>query len=59
MFEKDGTAHVVAQTDGAQLPVGDDLRLVGRAHAFLANPHGSLGHLEEALRHAARALAVF
>ena len=37
----------------------DDLRLVGRAHAFLANPHGSLGHLDEALRHAARALAVF
>jgi hypothetical protein len=37
----------------------DDLRLVGRAHAFLANPHGSLGHLDEALRHAARALATY
>jgi len=37
----------------------DDLRLVGRAHAFLANPHGSLGHMDEALRHAARALATF
>ncbi len=37
----------------------DDLRLVGRAHAFLANPHGSLGNMDEALRHAARALATF
>ena len=37
----------------------DDLQLVGREHAFLANPHGSLGHLDEALRYAARALATY
>ena len=37
----------------------DDQHLIGRAHSFLANPHGSLGHLDEALRHAARALATY
>ncbi|HEX6511268.1 MAG TPA: BTAD domain-containing putative transcriptional regulator [Chloroflexota bacterium] len=36
-----------------------DTRLVGRAHAFLANPHGSLGHLDDSLLHAQQALAMF
>lgn len=64
-----GLAHWSAWTPSRALPHArralalaqhlDDLRLVGRAHAFLANPHGSLGHLDEALRYAARALATY
>jgi len=61
-----GLAHWSAWTPSRALPHAlralvlaqrlDDLRLIGRAHAFLANPHGSLGHLDEALRYATRAL---
>ncbi|HEX6553305.1 MAG TPA: BTAD domain-containing putative transcriptional regulator [Ktedonobacteraceae bacterium] len=64
-----GLAHWAAWTPSRALPHArralalaqrlNDLRLVGRAHAFLANPRGSLGHLDEALRHAARALTTF
>ncbi len=34
-------------------------RLIGRAHAFLANPHGSLGENDEALRQVTQALEIF
>jgi len=64
-----GLAHWAAWTPSRALPHArralalaqrlDDQHLIGRAHAFLANPHGSLGHLDEALRHAAYALATF
>jgi hypothetical protein len=64
-----GFAHWAAWTPSRALPHArralalaqrlDDLRLVGRAHSFLANPHGSLGNLDEALRHAAHALATY
>jgi DNA-binding SARP family transcriptional activator len=37
----------------------NDQHLIGRAHAFLTNPHGSLGNLDEALRQAAHALTIY
>jgi DNA-binding SARP family transcriptional activator len=64
-----GFAHWSAWTPSRALPHArralalaqrlNDQHLIGRAHAFLANPHGSLGHLDEALQHAARALATY
>jgi DNA-binding SARP family transcriptional activator len=64
-----GLAHWAAWTPSRALPHArralalaqqlNDQHLVGRAHAFLTNPHGSLGHLDEALRHAAQALAIY
>lgn len=64
-----GLAHWAAWTPSRALPHArralalaqrlEDQHLIGRAHAFLANPHGSLGHLDEALRHAAHALTTY
>lgn len=64
-----GLAHWSAWTPSRALPHArralalaqqlNDQHLVGRAHAFLTNPHGSLGHLDEALRHAAHAMAIY
>jgi DNA-binding SARP family transcriptional activator len=38
--------------------IGDDL-LVGRVHAFIANPYGSLGEFDRALHHVGAAVAAF
>jgi hypothetical protein len=64
-----GFAHWAAWTPSRALPHArrelalaqqlNNQQLIGRAHAFLANPYGSLGHLDKALRHAARALTAY